>query len=168
MMFNGVFFGIFVAGNYKIINLDNLSDKVLTLAGAIGAIGNAISRIVCSTLQDKYGFKSIYRYILIIQLGTCLLMYYFRANYILYSIFVFLAFFSEGAHFAMFPTAAVNIFGVQNGGQIFTYMFFCVPLSAIASSCVVNYDEIIGTENIFYLSGLLTLINLILLPQLSE
>ena len=50
MMFNGVFFGIFIAGNYKIINLDNLSDKVLTLAGAIGAIGNAVSRILCSTL----------------------------------------------------------------------------------------------------------------------
>lgn len=75
MMFNGVFFGIFIAGNYKIINLDNLSDKVLTLAGAIGAIGNAISRILCSSLQDKYGFKRIYTPILIIQLITCLMMY---------------------------------------------------------------------------------------------
>lgn len=49
-MFNGVFFGIFIAGNYKIINLENLSDKVLTMAGAIGAVGNALSRILCSTL----------------------------------------------------------------------------------------------------------------------
>jgi MFS family permease len=50
MMFNGVFFGIFIAGNYKIINLDILSDKVLTMAGAVGAIGNAASRVICSTL----------------------------------------------------------------------------------------------------------------------
>ena len=50
MMFNGVFFGVFIAGNYKIINLDILSDKVLTMAGAVGAIGNAAARIICSTL----------------------------------------------------------------------------------------------------------------------
>lgn len=66
MMFNGTFFGIFIAGNYKLINLDNLSDRVLTYAGAIAAIGNAISRILCTTLQDKYGFKLIYGPILII------------------------------------------------------------------------------------------------------
>jgi nitrate/nitrite transporter NarK len=112
MMFNGTFFGIFIAGNYKIINLDNLSDKSLTLAGAIGAIGNAISRILCSTLQDKYGFNKIYGPILISQLITCLLMFHFRESSICYSIFVFMAFFSEGAHFAMFPTVTVNIFGV--------------------------------------------------------
>jgi Na+/melibiose symporter-like transporter len=116
MMFNGVFFGIFIAGNYKIINLENLSDKVLTMAGAIGAVGNAISRILCSSLQDKYGFKRIYGPILIIQLITSVMMYHFRESSVLYTIFVFLAFFSEGAHFAMFPTVAVNIFGVENGG----------------------------------------------------
>ena len=116
MMFNGVFFGIFIAGNYKIINLENLSDKVLTFAGAIGAIGNALSRILCSTLQDKYGFKCIYGPILVIQMVTCLMMYFYRESSILYSLFVFLAFFAEGAHFAMFPTVAVNIFGVENGG----------------------------------------------------
>lgn len=66
MMFNGTFFGIFIAGNYKIINLENLSDKALTFAGAIGAIGNALSRIVCTALQDKYGFKRIYWPILIV------------------------------------------------------------------------------------------------------
>ena len=116
MMFNGVFFGIFIAGNYKIINLDNLSDKVLTFAGAIGAIGNAASRIICSALQDKYGFKQIYGPILIIQLMTCTFMYVCRESSFLYSCFVFLAFFCEGAKFVMFPTVAVNIFGVENGG----------------------------------------------------
>ena len=50
MMFNGIFFGMFIAGNFKIINLDNLSDKTLTMAGALGAIGNAASRVVFSAL----------------------------------------------------------------------------------------------------------------------
>ena len=50
MMFNGIFFGIFIAGNFKIINLDNLSDKTLTFAGALGAIGNAAARVICSAL----------------------------------------------------------------------------------------------------------------------
>ena len=68
----------------------------------------------------------------------------------------------------MFPTVAVNIFGVENGGQIFTYMFFCVPLSAISSGVVVNFQDSIGTDTIFYLSGLLTMINIILLQNLKE
>ena len=98
-----------------------------------------------------------------------MLMYTTRTSSFYYTLFVFLAFFAEGAHFSMFPTVAVNIFGVENGGQIFTYMFFCVPLSAISSGLVVTYlQSYIGTYNIFNLSGALTLINLILLHFLSE
>jgi hypothetical protein len=50
MLFNGVFFGVFTAGVFKTVALGDLSDGVLTTAGAIGAVCNGCSRIGWSTL----------------------------------------------------------------------------------------------------------------------
>jgi hypothetical protein len=37
----------------------------------------------------------------------------------------------------MFPTLAVKLFGIENGGQIFTLIFFAVPISSIMSFILV-------------------------------
>lgn len=66
MLFNGVFFGTYIASVYKAINQDTLNDKILTVAGAIGSICNGGSRILWASLQDKFGFKKVYAYLLVI------------------------------------------------------------------------------------------------------
>jgi len=130
MMFNGIFFGAYIASVYKQIDLDKISDSQLTIAGAIGSLCNGGSRIFWATIQDGYGFKKVYYVLLTIQLFVSLTMYHWRGNVIFYILCVALSFFCEGGNFSMFPTVAVNIFGVTNGGQIFTIMFFAVPLSS--------------------------------------
>ena len=50
MMFNGIFFGAYIASVYKSIDLDKLSDSTLTTAGAIGSICNGGSRVFWATI----------------------------------------------------------------------------------------------------------------------
>jgi nitrate/nitrite transporter NarK len=130
MMFNGVFFGAYIASVYKNICLDKLSDEQLTLAGSIGSLCNGASRIMWATLIDSYGFKRVYFVLLVIQMFVAITMYPFRSYEYFYILCVGLSYTCEGGHFSMFPTAGASIFGVANGGQIFTIMFFTVPLSS--------------------------------------
>ena len=60
MLFNGDFLGMYIGQVYKVIALGTLSDKALTLTGAIGGIMNGISRPILGALFDKYGFKKVY------------------------------------------------------------------------------------------------------------
>lgn len=50
MLLNGMFFGLFMASVYKEVALNILSDKTLTLAGALGSVCNGSSRIIWATL----------------------------------------------------------------------------------------------------------------------
>jgi len=87
-----------------------------------------------------------------------------RESDFLYTLCVAVAFTCEGGHFSMFPTAAVKLFGIQNGGQIFTIMFFAVPASAIAGFLVIHFGKgYISTSSVFIIGSVLTAINIVLL-----
>ena len=169
MMFNGVFYGVYLASVYKAANIDNLKDGTLTIAGAIGSICNGGSRMFWASLQDKYNFKRVYFVLLVIQLVVSIIIYPIRAHAGAYVFCVALSFLCEGGQFSMFPTVAVKIFGVHNGGQIFTIMFFCVSLSSNFGLLMDTYVKPhVGVQNIFWLGSLLTLTNIILLFWLNE
>ena len=64
----------------------------------------------------------------------------------------------------MFPTAAVKLFGIQNGGQIFTIMFFAIPLSAMIGFIIKHFGkEYISYETVFLIATALIAINIALL-----
>jgi len=50
MFFFGLFFGLFIASVYKTTAQEFLTDRNLTVAGAIGSICNGCSRIIWATL----------------------------------------------------------------------------------------------------------------------
>lgn len=91
-----------------------------------------------ATLQDKFGFKSVYFVLMSIQLCVSCSIYYVRKDPVLYVIWVALAFLCEGGHFSMYPTACVKLFGIQEGGQIFTVMFLITPLSSLLGLLIVE------------------------------
>ena len=75
MLFNGIFFGMYVASVYKGVALGYLDDSTLTLAGSLGAIANGSSRFLWATLMDYIGFKKVYACVLIIQLTATIFLY---------------------------------------------------------------------------------------------
>lgn len=164
MLLFGMFFGLFMAGVYKQTALKYLSDHTLTLAGALGSVCNGSSRIIWAALQDRFGFRPVYFVLLCLQLFVSCTIYYVRTNGTLYIIWVSIAFLCEGGHFSMFPTAAVKLFGIQNGGYIFTIMFFFIPASSIAGFLVIQFGKNhISFETVYWIAGVLTAINIVLL-----
>ena len=117
LLFNGIFFGAFLASVYKDYGNDgDLSDAELTVTGAIGAIGNGVSRILWASLLDKYGFRKVYGCVLVVQLICSVGISSCNTVAILYTIVVAFSFSCEGGHFTCFPAACAYIFGITNGG----------------------------------------------------
>ena len=66
----------------------------------------------------------------------------------------------------MFPTLACKLFGIENGGQIFTFIFFAVPIASLLGFVLVQneFDE----EVILRVAAVLTFVNIILLKFFKE
>lgn len=131
MLFNGIFFGVYVSSVYKNVALAYLDDYTLTLAGSIGAIANGSSRLFWAYLMDYLGFKKVYACILVIQFVASIFMYSARRSPTIYTILVFSAFFCEGGHISTFPAQGVRMYGLKHGGKIFSFIFFAIPLSSM-------------------------------------
>ena len=116
-----------------------------------------------STLQDKFGFRPVYLILMSIQLCISVSIYYVRKDPVLYVIWVAGAFLCEGGHFSMFPTACVKLFGIQQGGLIFTVMFLITPVSSLLGLLIVETGGKNVNELVFFVAGALTLTNIILL-----
>jgi hypothetical protein len=76
----------------------------------------------------------------VLQLIVSSLMWSCRHNPILYILAVGFAFLCEGGHLSVFPTATVNIFGIKNGGFIYSIMFGVIPLTSLVSFSIVQFD----------------------------
>ena len=137
LLFLGMFYGLYIASVYKTTAQNSLSDLTLTFAGAIGSVCNGSSRIAWAALQDAIGFRRVYFLLLSLQLVVSATIYHVKDNEYLYIIWVACSFLCEGGHFSCFPAACVKIFGIQHGGQIFTIMFFAIPISSLASFFIV-------------------------------
>lgn len=168
MLAFGLFYPLYIASVYKSFGSAYLSDETLTLAGALGSIGNGCSRVIWATLQDKYGFKPVYTFAMVIQLVVSSSIYFFRDNAGVYIAWVTLSYFCEGAHFSMFPVVAAKVFGIKNGGTIFTIIYFAVPITATISLILSTYVNGIPKWAVYIVGAALTFINLILLYLFDE
>ena len=162
MLFNGIFFGSFLASVYKDFGSDGkISDKALTVTGSIGSVGNGVSRIVWSALSDKYGFKKMYILVMIIQLVCTVAISSCNTVAPLYTAVVALSFCCEGGHFTLFPAASAYIFGITNGGVIYTAMAAFMPIGSLLCFMLVEMD--VKESLIFYVAAALTAINMVIL-----
>ena len=158
-----------MTGVYKKTAQEDLSDNVLTLAGAIGSVCNGSSRPVWAALQDHYGFRKVYLVVMCIQMVVSASIYYVKTDSVLYTLWVAVSFLCEGAHFSQFPAITSKIFGQQNGGEIFTIIFLVIPASS-ALSYLMNVfgKESIHPATIFWISSIFSLANIVLLYFLDE
>jgi MFS family permease len=93
-----------------------LDDHWLTLTGAIGGLANGGSRIFWGYLQDIFGFKKIYAFILVTQVLVSLTLTSVVTNKVLYMVWILIGYNCLGAHFVLFPTVLLKVFGLKSGG----------------------------------------------------
>ena len=63
----------------------------------------------------------------------------------------------------MYPTACVKLFGIQQGGLIFTVMFLITPVSSLLGLLIVETGGPDVNQLVFFVAGALTFVNIILL-----
>jgi len=66
----------------------------------------------------------------------------------------------------MFPTACVNIFGIVNGGFVYSMMYCFIPLTSLASFAIVQLG--VDYPIVFYIGAALTAMNMVLLYFVDE
>lgn len=161
MLFFGEFYGVYMASVYKIIAEDYVQDHQLALAGALGGIGNGISRLILASMVDKFGFKAVYSGIILVQLACSCGIWSCRQNPILLTIIIVGSYCTLGGHFSCFPPAAARIFGIRNSAMITTLLMYGSPISSLLSFVFVHMG--FDYKTVFTIAAIFTSINVILL-----
>lgn len=67
---------IYMASVFKTMGMKQggIDDQFLTWIGSLGSLANGLSRVVWGPLQDRVGFRSIYKTVLVIELIVCSLL----------------------------------------------------------------------------------------------
>ena len=106
MAFCSMFFCIYIISTYKIYgSSEDIDDFTLTMAGSLGAVANASSKLMCGILVDKYGFKKVYWAVLGVQVVISSTIFFIvKTNKYLYVIWVLIAHVELGSHYSLFPT----------------------------------------------------------------
>lgn len=60
--------GLLVNGNYKNIGKEYFDDSFLTVVGAFAAVGNGLSRPIWSSMLDKFSFKNVFSFLLVLEI----------------------------------------------------------------------------------------------------
>ena len=66
MIFFGIFFGAFISSVYKMMAHQYITDHSLTTTGSMSMLFNGLSRVIWGRAYDKYGFKRVYYFLLIL------------------------------------------------------------------------------------------------------
>ena len=91
----------------------------------------------------------------------CLVVVPTRDNAYAYTICVMCSLACSGSHFSLFPALCGKVFGKVNGGLIFTFLFFAIPISG--NVIIEVYHALHPHYPIFYILAGTTAFNMILL-----
>ena len=116
MLFNALVFGGFYSYTYKSIGTANgIDDGLLTWAGSLSAIVQAVTRLSVGGLYDKFGFKKIFIPLMILNLLLSIFAYPAKEHASLFFICILLNYFVQAGLFSLFPTPAAKTFGYTYG-----------------------------------------------------
>lgn len=149
MDFFSIFPCLYLASVFKTMGmqLGDIDDRFLTFVGSIGSVANGLSRVCWGSMQDRLGFRTNYRIVLITELFVFSLMpWIVQTNQYLYMVCVFMGYASLGAHFVLFPNVMVQIFGLKGGVQLCSFIYVTRCPSAlsglfISKALVTNFGE---------------------------
>ena len=145
--------GLLVASNFKNYGLLKINDdEFLTIVGSIGAVCNGGGRILWGILYDKFSFRSVYLFLLSLQIifiATYDLISEFKASFFIWTCFLL---FCEGGHFALFPALCLKEFGVENGSKAYPVVYFAFPCSNFLQFGIIYFlKKSIGFSNIYWI-----------------
>lgn len=130
-----VFGAIELASMKKFGLLNGYDEKFLSISSFVWKFTNASCFCVWGYLLDKYGFKSVYMCLMLIQIGICSSCYFtskYKIGFVMYNIISAVV---NSGNLSISPTSFALVFGSENGAMLhslssilFNTFYMCRPL----------------------------------------
>jgi OFA family oxalate/formate antiporter-like MFS transporter len=142
-----------MSGSYKSFGKKYISDdQFLSLIGAVGSMGNGLSRFFWAAMLDRFDFKCLYSALLIINGFLALTVSYAVMVPQVYLVYILLTYVCYGGHLGMFPAIASQVFGIRNGTQIYGLLFQGFATSNLIQFFLIRTVQVsYGYQPIFWL-----------------
>lgn len=165
MNFFSIFFGLFVANEYKVYWLqygNAPGDKFVSMIGSLGTLFNGM-RFIWSTLLDYYPYKIVYGVMLTMEIILGFTFPFVVTNNIVYPIYICLGFLCLGGHFTLVPNECKRIFGPKTT-ELYSYLYSYAGITGVTECvlqiCVMNANNL---RDFFFLYSGLACISLFML-----
>jgi MFS transporter, OFA family, oxalate/formate antiporter len=131
-IFLGTFAGLLIIGSLRIIGGQfNISNHNLVLGIALFAIANFSGRLVWGFFSDHFGASLSIFLALLFQSMSIISLNIFTLSDNSYLIIALLIGFGFGGNFVLFAKETAQVFGVQNIGIIYPYVFIGYAIAGI-------------------------------------
>ena len=145
-----------------------MSDRFLTVLGALGSFVCGMSRFFWGALMEKFSFRLLLWFLLIVNSFFSFTIFYFDRVPIIYGIYVFGSLFCYGGFLGIFPAIASRTFGVRYASQIYGFLFYAFPLSNFVQVFLMSFIEpVFGYWFVFMASGGMSVCAVILSKKLT-
>ncbi len=149
-IFLGTFAGLLVIGSLNLIGRENdISTGNLVHAVAIFAIANFLGRLSWGMLSDRIGASLSIFLALLVQSISILSLILFPLSDATFWLISFLVGFGFGANFVLFARETAQVFGLDNMGSIYPYVFLGYAIAGVAGPAAGGF--------IFDISGSFTM-----------
>jgi len=132
-IFLGTFSGLLVIGSLKLIGGQfDISNHILILGVAFFAIANFGGRLIWGYISDQVGASLSIFMALLFQAVSIFLLSILNLNNFSYSMLAILIGFGFGGNFVLFAKETAQIFGVNNLGLVYPFVFIGYAIAGIA------------------------------------
>ncbi len=132
-IFLGTFAGLLVIGSLNLIGRENdISAENLVHAVAIFAIANFLGRLSWGMLSDRIGAGQSISFALTLQSLAIASLAAFPLSAVSFWVVSFLIGFGFGGNFVLFARETAQVFGLENLGSIYPYVFLGYAIAGIA------------------------------------
>lgn len=139
-IFLGTFAGLFVIGSLTIIGAQsNVDNHYLNLAVSVFAISNFLGRLFWGVISDYFGANlSIFLALLAqaIAIYSLNVVDFSHTSFLINAALIGLAF---GSNFVLFAKETSQVFGVDNIGTIYPYIFLGYSIAGISSPVIGGF-----------------------------
>eukprot|EP01039_Chlorochromonas_danica_P006476 gene6476-7141_t len=115
------------------------SDRYLALVGGLGALCNAVGRLLWGYCSDKAGFKSSYKTLTLIQAALLVAFPFSAASPIAFALNTFAFFFCLAGNLALMPPAAQRMFGPRAGTTIYGILYSAFAFASIVGGILTKF-----------------------------
>jgi len=148
--------GVFVIGCYKSYGQKQswADDAFLAMLGSLISIFNCLGRFVQGTAADRFGFQPVLMCMAATQTVFLLTITLAGPHKGMYVAWCGVAAFCYGGNFALYPTAAMQQFGVEHAGANYGFVFTAYGVAGVLGTMLKkDLENDIGFEGITFLMG---------------